>query len=47
MKIELVDSFDFWWKSRNDGTLLTRWKCRCLIKHLRKRELNPWLEEKE
>lgn len=47
MKCEIIDSFSFWWKHRNDGTVLTRWMCRKLIKQRRRKELNPWLVDEE
>lgn len=47
MKQKIIDSFSYWWKHRNDGTTLTRWMCRSLIKHRRKRELNPWIKGKD
>jgi hypothetical protein len=47
MKKKIIDDFSFWWKHRHDGTVLSRWMCRNLIKQRRKGDLNPWLEEKK
>lgn len=47
MKQKIIDSFSFWWKHRNDGTVLTRWMCRNLIKQRRRGDLNPWMKDKD